>query len=267
MSHDAFLEPAESEAMALFSRQGYVVFPLESAEGFNRLRNKIFDWCAPETRLRDPSTVAEYLNFFHHQRTTVDINTFRLQLIDRMAVDEEWRPLLYGLARHQIHWIVGNELAMQRTCNLSIQIPGDAGSVLPLHADVWSGNSPYEVVLWLPLVDCYRTKSMFLLPYPESVAIYDEFKRYSLLTTEELYRVVEDRLVWLDVPAGQGVIFWHGLLHGNRVNEEAETRWTLNVRFKSLLTPYGSKQLGESFLPITVRPATRFGAYYREPDL
>ena len=63
--------------------------------------------------------------------------------------------------------LVGNELAMQLRINLSIQLPQDNSFLLPVHADVWSGDSPYEVVVWLPLVDCYRTKAMYLLP-PEA---------------------------------------------------------------------------------------------------
>ncbi len=47
---------------------------------------------------------------------------------------------------------------MQLRVNLSIQMPEDESSLLPVHADTWSGDSPYEVVVWLPLVDCYDTK-------------------------------------------------------------------------------------------------------------
>ena len=43
-------------------------------------------------------------------------------------------------------------------------MPKDQSSVLPMHADSFNGESPYEVVAWLPLVDCYFNKSMFLLP-------------------------------------------------------------------------------------------------------
>ena len=39
--------------------------------------------------------------------------------------------------------IVGNELAMQLRVNLSIQLPGDDSSLLPLHSDVWSGDSQF----------------------------------------------------------------------------------------------------------------------------
>ena len=50
---------------------------------------------------------------------------------------------------------------MQRKINLSIQLPYDNSSLLPIHSDVWSGCSPF-VVLWVPLVDVYDSKSMFI---------------------------------------------------------------------------------------------------------
>ena len=52
---------------------------------------------------------------------------------------------------------------MQRKINLSIQFPKDDSSLLPIHSDVWSGCSPYEIVLWIPLVSVSKTKSMFIL--------------------------------------------------------------------------------------------------------
>ena len=64
--------------------------------------------------------------------------------------------------------LVGNEIMMQKKINLSIQLPGDESSLLPIHSDVWSGDSPYEINLWVPLVDCYRTKSMYILSPKEN---------------------------------------------------------------------------------------------------
>ena len=52
---------------------------------------------------------------------------------------------------------------MQLRINLSIQMPNDDSSLLPIHSDVWSGDSPFESVIWLPLVNCYKTKSIYLL--------------------------------------------------------------------------------------------------------
>ena len=74
---------------------------------------------------------------------------------------------------------------MQRKVNLSIQLPKDDSSLLPLHSDVWSGCSAYEVVLWIPLVNVSKTKSMFILP-KEKNEIY--YKNLSDTKTQIVYK-------------------------------------------------------------------------------
>ena len=61
------------------------------------------------------------------------------------------------------------------------------------------------------------------------------------------------------------MIFNQALPHGNTINEENETRVSLNCRFKSLFSPYGDKKLGEFFEPIIIRPATKIGIDYKDP--
>ena len=39
----------------------------------------------------------------------------------------------------------------------------------------------------------------------------------------------------------------------------------MNCRFKSLMSPYSDKRLGEFFEPITMRAATKFGLDYKFP--
>ena len=71
----------------------------------------------------------------------------------------------YSLAESFIKSLVGNELVIQKRINLSIQLPNDDSSLLPVHADVWNGDSPFELVMWIPMVNCYNSKSMFILPF------------------------------------------------------------------------------------------------------
>ena len=68
---------------------------------------------------------------------------------------------------------------IQRRLNLSVQLPGDDSALLPVHADVRNGDSPFEVVVWLPLVDCHGTKSMYLLPPAAQARHEADFRRYS----------------------------------------------------------------------------------------
>ena len=108
---------------------------------------------------------------------------------------------------------------------------------------------------------------MFILPRPYTDEVLANIKDYGNLTAEEFFHQIKDRVIWLNVPYGHAVIFSHVMLHGNRINEESTTRWSFNLRFKGLLSPYGTKEVGESFLPITIRPVTRIGYSYKKPEL
>ena len=70
---------------------------------------------------------------------------------------------------------------------------------------------------------------------------------------------------WLKVKYGQIVIFDHSLPHGNIINKEEETRWSMNCRFKGLFTPYKDKKIGEFFEPITLRPVSKIAMSYKLP--
>jgi sporadic carbohydrate cluster 2OG-Fe(II) oxygenase len=138
---------------------------------------------------------------------------------------------------------------------------------LPVHADTWSGDSPYEVVVWLPIVNCYGTKAMYLLPPTPSEILSKDFKEMSGKNSEDLYQSIKSDVKWLDVKFGEVLVFDQALPHGNRINIEKETRWSMNCRFKSVFTPYGDKKLGEFFEPITLRAATQVGMKYKLPNV
>ncbi len=196
---------------------------------------------------------------------TLDLNTYRLEYI-KLINKQPWVKSAYlSLAKNALHEIVGNELVMQRNINLSIQLPGDDSSLLPIHCDTWSGDSPYEVVLWVPLVDCYGTKSMFFVDKEKDAEIQPHIKDYK--NAEELWKAVEKHATFIDVKYGECLIFTQNIMHGNRVNKTNETRWSLNCRFKSLFSPYADKKLGEFFEPVEIRPATRLGLNYELPRI
>lgn len=257
----------EAEAIDRFLKTGYIIFPVENLENLTMIRSSLYKNSIEILELDSPPEEEE---FFDHAQKYISpdrINEIRLGLIDKLNKNPENAALFHSLAKKHLGWIVGNELAIQRSYNLGIQLPEDSSSILPLHSDVWSGNSPYEVVLWTSFVDCHGTKSMYLLPLEENQKIIFNFFKYSSLNAEELFEKIKNKLVWLEVPYGHATIFWHGLLHGNRVNEEEKSRWTVNLRFKGLLTPYSSKELGEYFMPLTIRPITRIGYQYQKPAI
>jgi len=60
----------------------------------------------------------------------------RLAIIEGLASADWFRAAYFATARKLIESIVGNELAMQRSLGLSIQLPQDESSLLPLHSDL-----------------------------------------------------------------------------------------------------------------------------------
>lgn len=206
------------------------------------------------------SAIIRENSFPNYERTIIDpaeLNETRMKIIKGLNNYDGIRQYYYSLAKSALHELVGNELVMQRNINLSIQLPGDDSSLLPIHADVLQGDSPYEVVLWVPLVDCYDSKSMFFTR-----------KQPATLkgkTLDDLYAECDPYFV--DCKYGEALIFSQNYFHGNRVNETNETRWSLNCRFKSLFSPYHDKKLGEFFEPIDIKPATKMGLNYNPPEV
>ena len=262
---DGFFEAEERALGDRFLSEGHLVLPAEDPAALDRIRDRAAAVAAAKLGVEatDPD---RFLNRLHERVDGKRLNEIRLAVINGLNAEPWLRPCYHRLARRALAAIVGNELAMQRRLNLSIQMPRDDSSLLPVHADSWDGDSPYEVVLWVPLVDCRATKSMFLLPPEKGRAIEAGFSRFHGKSTEDLFRTIEPDLEWLDVPYGSVLLFSQNLMHGNRINLEAETRWSMNCRFKSLLSPYAGKRLGEFFEPVTLRPATRLGMDYRFPE-
>ena len=178
--------------------------------------------------------------------------------------DSDFRKIYYRAAKKQLDAIVGNDLVMQTRINLSIQIPNDDSALLPVHADSWSGDSPFEVVVWIPLVNCFRSKSMYILP-PEKLSLIDPF--FKGKGEKKIFTYIKDDVNFLNVNFGQVLVFNQTLPHGNVENKEKETRWTMNCRFKSIFTPYWDKKIGEFFSPISLKAVSKLGLNYKLPEL
>ncbi len=265
-SQSEFFAPAEAALAERFLADGHVILAAEDTAGLARIRDAAAGLAAKALGLDVPADAGAFLNAIHDHVDVAGLNDFRLAVIAGLNQLPWLRAAYYGLARSALASLVGNELAMQRRINLSIQLPNDASSLLPVHADVWSGDSPFEVVVWLPLVDCRKTKSMYLLSPARNAEIHADMAAFRAKSAEDLYNEIEPDVSFLDIAYGQVLVFSQNILHGNIVNREPETRWTMNCRFKSLFSPYADKKLGEFFDPITLRAATRMGLDYRLPE-
>lgn len=265
MSYDFFTDQ-EKKIAQQFLTDKYLITPAENMAALDGVRQQVAAAAAKAINQPAPSDAGHFLNHIHEMVTVAELNDVRLKVITEMNRDPSFRKLYFNTAKQMLTLLVGNELAMQRRVNLSIQLPNDDSSLLPVHSDVWSGDSPYEVVLWIPLVDCHSTKSMYITNAKVDAQIQSTFGQFRNKSSEDLYQHIEKDVTFLNVPYGSVLLFSQNVMHGNRVNRENETRWSMNCRFKSVLSPYRGKTMGEFFEPITIRPLTRLGMEYRLPE-
>lgn len=261
----AFVTPEEAELSARFLHDGYVTIPVESQDALLRIQQTAAAVAAEHLGVSVGNDATAFLDGVHERVDVAGLNDLRLAVINRLLGESWFRPAYFSLARRALGVLCGSELVMQRGVGLSVQLPDDKSSLLPLHADVWDGDSPFEIVAWLPLVDCFRTKSMFIVPLARDRELQARLHEGQRDSVETFFESIQDEVEFLEVPFGSILLFSQTLMHGNRINEESSTRWTMNCRFKSLLSPYADKRLGEFFEPITLRPATRLGSDYRLP--
>lgn len=261
-----FFRPEERALINAFHDRGYVIVPVDDRAALDRIRDRTTALATEHLGVAAPTDAGTFLDHIHTAVAPAALNDMRLAVIQGLNRETWLRPAYFALARPALETLVGNELAMQRRINLSVQLPNDDSSLLPVHADVWSGDAPSEVVLWVPLVDCYATKSMYIAEPGFDVGMQARMASLGDRGVEDLYREIEPHLTFLTVPYGHALLFTQNLMHGNRINREVSTRWSMNCRFKGLMTPYTDKRLGEFFEPITMRPATRLGLSYRLPE-
>jgi sporadic carbohydrate cluster 2OG-Fe(II) oxygenase len=252
-----FLSKKEKEIEKEFINQGFIIRESANKDALNKIQKFALEMLSRKG--------GNSLNNTHEIIRINELNNFRLEVIQEINSQPWLREAYYKIAKPYLDVLVGNELAMQSRVNLSIQLPDDNSSLLPVHADTWSGDSPFEVVVWLPLVDCFNTKSMYLMAPSAANKLSDDFKLHMQGNSEELFNEIKDDIDWIKINYGEVLIFNQAYPHGNCVNKESETRWSMNCRFKGLFTPYKDKKIGEFFEPITLRPVSKIAMNYKLP--
>ena len=262
-----FSNDKEKRIQKKFIRNGYIIFDIDQKKNLNLIRKRIIEYSLKwfkknSIKIRNKNNL---LDETHKYLNTKMLNDFRLYIYEKINNSKDFQKIYYNIGKKYIDLLCGNELVMQKKCNLSIQFPNDDSSLLPLHADVWSGDSEYELVFWLPLVNVYKTKSMYILSPKDNLIHSKQLKK--LKSINEIFSKVKKKVKWLKMNYGQGLLFTQNLMHGNVINIEKGTRWSFNCRFKSAFSPYRDKEVGSFFTPITIKPTTILGMNYKLPDV
>ena len=248
----------------VFLKKGLIIEKVENINSLNYINSLIKKNLIKILGLK--TNIKKFnLNKLHFYLKEKNLNQIRLELINKINKDKKFKKNYFLLAENMLENIIGNELAMQNNINLSIQLPKDENSLLPIHSDTWSGDSPFESVLWLPLVNCYKTKSMFILNSKKMKKFNSVFSSKKIKSVSDLYNKFKKDLNFIKINYGNYLLFNQNIPHGNLINTTKETRVSLNCRFKGLFTPYQQKELGSFFSPLKLRASTKLGLDYKLP--
>ena len=261
-----FLNNKEQKIAKEFLKNGYVIRKTNNEIALAWIK-KLFNKIILHKKKLTPSFQKDPFNKAHKYIRKDELNNFRISLMNKLNREKEFRKKYFDCSKEYLEQIVGNELVMQKRVNLSMQFPNDSSSLLEVHADVWSGDSPYETVACIPLVDCYKTKSMYILPFSKYKKYEKTLFNKEIKNSNNLFNKIKKDVHWLNVKYGEIVIFNQCLPHGNVVNKTSETRWSMNCRFKSVYSPYFDKKIGEFFDPITLKPISEAAIKYNFPKI
>lgn len=265
---DSFISQQETTLAEEFLRQGFIVRDAENQEALEEIRRQVIAKTCEHLGTDYPQDETSFLNNLHGILPVDKLNDLRLAVYNDLNAQPWLLPSYFALGKGYIESLAGSELAMQRKVNVSIQMPDDSSSLLEIHSDAFSGETPFQLVQWVPLVDVFDTKAMFYLPPDVNKTVASDMKQLAEKSgMDAVFDRVREDLNWVPVPYGKILIFTPNSLHGNIINREPETRWSMNCRFTGLFTPYTSveKNLGNFYAPITPKVVSRIGMNYKAP--
>ena len=63
-------------------------------------------------------------------------------------------------------------------------------------------TSPYEINLWLPLVNCFKTKSMYLLHQNKYKVFESKLNKTKNKSSLQIYKKISKQISWMDIKYG-----------------------------------------------------------------
>jgi sporadic carbohydrate cluster 2OG-Fe(II) oxygenase len=239
--------------------KGFIKFKIEDTNYLESIKNKFIKFL-----FRDYQIKINNLSELHKHLDYNKVNKLRLAFYNEINHDTDFSINYLDLGINKITDIVGTELAGNKKVNLSIQMPEDESSSLPIHCDTFSGESEFQINLWVPLTNCYDTNSMFIFNPDFSLKINQNLIKYEESGLDLLLEDNKEEYEFLNCKYGEGIIFTPTCLHGNITNSTESTRISFNCRYKNIFSPYADKEenekkLGSFYKLISPKAATIIG--------
>lgn len=242
----------QKSELSNFYENGFFVFDIGNLKPLISLRKKVINHIVETFNLENNDEDESFLNKFHCRGLPEsEINKIRLSLVNDLSVKEKFNREIAEMIAPQLKELIGPDILSQRKANFSIQSPNEE-NIIPVHSDA-PANSQFEVVIWIPLVDAYETKAMFIANKKDSQNATRKLKNpntgYNDYTNSALEKAEHHTIKF-----GQVLAFQTSNVHGCKINVEEETRWSINIRYKGLFHPFGAKNPFEFFELICTSP-------------
>jgi sporadic carbohydrate cluster 2OG-Fe(II) oxygenase len=247
-----------------FLKTGYNIFKLKK-DSAHKLRSIIISSIKEKIKTKEID-----LDNFHKIFPKNKLNELRMHIYNSINKNNNFRKILYNGSKEAIEETVGSE-TVQSYISFSIQCPNDRSSLLTMHTDFYNCDSLFQINIWVPFVDVYKTKSMFIIDPKNSLNILSEMKNKKNITYQMIKNKYKSKIKWLNLKFGEGIVFSANTLHGNVTNLEKTTRWSINVRYKNLYSPYirdvgNEKTIGGFYPIINAKLVTKFNLKYNFND-
>jgi len=247
-------------------KNGYFIYDIKDKKKLYNLKRDIF---VQSKSILKKNFKRNFFNEFHKiDISSQKLNDYRLKLMKKVNSKGNFCKKGYEIFKEIIQQIFGLDIVAQKNVNLVIQKPDDS-SQISVHRDA-PPNSDYELVVWLPLVNTYKSKNMYILNKTHTAQLIKKIKKFtndnkqSKKIMDFYYSFAFNKSKKYKLKFGQALIFWTGLIHCVPENKEKETRWSLNFRFKNTFSPYGTKGFPDYFSVANSSPVTKLALEKKE---
>lgn len=242
-------------------KQGFAICDIEHLQGIELIKKDLSIWLKERYAINNsnPDYILNNIHLLAGLLNESEANDLTLEAIKYLSVKYTFDEFIYDSCPSFFLALFGCDIHSQKHNNLVVQHPSSSRNS-ELHIDA-PPTSQFEVVCWLPLVDCYGSKTFYLVPIKRSIALMKQYHEGKYPTWEKFKSACLVDAQKVDVSYGQVLFFSSCQLHGSEKNETNETRWCLNARFKSLFAPCGSHDPLVFYRALKVGPLTKIALY------